>query len=275
MKNIAILLISIFIGLQCFSQAIRRPISARYIGLGAYSLHHVDAFSMTANQASLAQVKNAAAGVYGERRFMLDATNMFTAVVAVPTSKGNFGVQADYFGFKNYNESQLGLAYARSLGSKVDVGIKFNYYNVRIPGYGNGSNVNFEIGTTLHLTDKVHAGIHAYNPVGGKFSKNGEEKLAAIYTFGIGYEPTESFLVTTDVNKEENQPANITASVQYNFKKQFFTRFGVETETGNAFGGAGVAWKLLRLDANVSYHPHLGFSPGLLILVNFNQKENL
>ncbi len=256
------------------SQAVRRPISARYIGMGAYSLNHVDVFSMTANTASLAQVKSSGAGVFAERRFMLDATNMFTAVVALPTSQGNFAVQADYFGFKNYNESQLGLAYSRSLGSKVDVGIKFNYYNVRIPGYGNGSNVNFEIGTVLHLTEKVHAGFHAYNPVGGKFSKNEEEKLAAIYTFGLGYEPTENFLITTDFSKEEDQPANITAALQYNFKKQFFARLGVETETGNAFGGAGVSWKNLRLDANVSYHPHLGFSPGLLLIVNFNQKQD-
>jgi hypothetical protein len=51
-----------------------------------------------------------------------------------------------------------------SLGSKVDVGVQFNYYNVRIAGYGNAPAINFEIGTIFHLTDKLNTGFHAYNP---------------------------------------------------------------------------------------------------------------
>ena len=274
MKSTGLSLLMVLAATMSQAQVLRRPIASRFIGLGAYSSNHVDVFSMTANQASLVKLKQAGVGVYGERRFMLDATNMYTAVIGLPTSQGNFGLQADYFGFKNYNEAQVGLAYARSLGPKVDLGMKFNYYAVSIPGYGTGSNVNFEIGTMLHLTDQIHAGLHAYNPVGGKFSKNKEEKLSGIYTFGLGYEPTENFLVTADVSKEEDQAANITASMQYNFMKRFYARFGVETETGNAFGGAGLSWKLLRLDATVSYHPHLGYSPGLMLIVNFNQKQD-
>src|SRR5664279_4410699 len=102
------------------AQPLRRPVAATYIGLGAYSITHVDAFSFTANQAALAQIKDPAIGVYGEKRFLLDAANMYSAVVVLPTPQGNFGIQADYFGYKNYNESQLGIAYARSLGSKLD-----------------------------------------------------------------------------------------------------------------------------------------------------------
>src|SRR4029078_11428778 len=137
----------------------RHPIAARYIGFGAHSVHHVYGFSFTSKQGSLAQLKTTAGGVYGEKRFLLSAANMYTAVVALPTDEGNFGLQADYFGFSNYNESQLGIAYARSLGSRLDVGVKFNYYSFKIPGYGNSSAVNFEIGAIAHLSDKLHAGI--------------------------------------------------------------------------------------------------------------------
>ena len=142
------------------AQSLRKPVAASYIGLGAYSINHVDVFSFTANQAALAQIKNFSLGVYGERRFLLATTNMYSAVMAVPTEQGNFGLQADYFGYKNYNESQLGIAYARSLGSKLDIGIKFNYYSFRIPAYQNSTSINFEIGAIVHLTDKLHAGIH-------------------------------------------------------------------------------------------------------------------
>lgn len=233
----------------------------------------MDAFSFTSNQAALAQIKNAAIGAYGEKRFLLDATNMYSAVVALPTKQGNFGLQVDYFGFKNYNESQVGIAYARSLGSALDIGIKFNYYSFRIPAYQNSSAVNFEIGAIAHLTDKLNAGVHFYNPVGGNLSKTNNEKLSSIYKFGIGYEASENFLVSAEIVKQEDLPVNVNAGVQYNFAKQFFARVGIASENESPYAGAGVSWDNLRLDVSVSYHPQFGFSPGLMLIVNFKSKE--
>ena len=255
------------------AQSLRRPIAASYIGLGAYSLNHVDVFSFTSNQAALAQIKYPAIGVYGERRFLLDETNMYTTVFALPTKHGNFGIQADYFGFKNYNESQIGLAYARSLGSKFDIGIKFNYYSFRIPTYQNASTINFEIGAIAHLTDKLNVGIHFYNPVGGNLSKTNNEKLGSIYKFGIGYEASENFLISAEIVKQEDLPVNINAGVQYNFQKQFFARVGIATENESPYAGAGVSWNNIRIDVSASYHPQLGLSPGLMVIVNFKTKE--
>lgn len=243
-----------------------------YIGLGAYNIHHVDAFSFTANQAALAQIKSAAIGINGEQRFLLNATNMYSAVVAIPSSYGNFGLQVDYFGFKNYNESQLGIAYARSLGSNLDIGIKFNYYSFRIPTYQSSSTINFEIGTIVHLSEKLHAGIHFYNPVGGNLSKTNDEKLSSIYTFGLGYEPSENFLVSAEIVKQEDLPVEVNAGVQYNFQKQFFVKVGIASANESPYAGAGISWDDLRIDVCASYHPQLGFSPGLMLIVNFKNK---
>lgn len=267
--------IIIFILCTCyvFGQTIREPIAAGYIGLGAYSINHVDAFSFTANQAALAQINSTSVGVYAEKRFLLSSTNLYSAVAVLKTKQGNFGLQADYFGFKNYNESQIGIAYARSLGNKLDVGIKFNYYGFRIPAYGNSSAINFEIGAIAHLSEKLHIGIHAYNPVGGKLSKTENEKLSSVYKFGAGYEASEKFLVSAEIIKEEDKPVNVDVGMQYNFMKQFFLRAGTSTETTNSYVGAGIGWKNFRLDITGGYHPQLGFTPGLLLIINFNKKE--
>ncbi len=273
MRKIYALFILIFAVADLHSQSLRRPLAAPYIGLGAYSINHVDAFSFTSNQAALAQMKNLAMGAYGEQRFLLNATNLYSGVFVFPTSKGNFGVQADYFGFKDYNESQLGIAYARRLGSVLDVGIKFNYYSFRIPAYQTSSTVNFEIGAIAHLTDKLNAGVHFYNPVGGILSKTDNEKLGSVYKFGIGYEPSESFLISGEIVKQEDLPVNVNAGVQYNFLKQFFARVGIASENESPYAGAGISWKNIRLDVSASYHPQLGFSPGLMLIVNFKNKE--
>ncbi len=255
-----------------FGQSVRKPIAAPYTGFGAYSINHVDAFSFTSNQAALAQIKNPVLGVYGERRFLPGVTAMYSSVFVLPSEKGNFAIQADYFGYKNYNESQLGLAYARSLGSNLDIGLKFNYYSFRIPAYQSSDAVNFEIGAIAHLTDQLHVGVHFYNPVGGKLSKTDNEKLGSIYKFGLGYEAGENFFISTEIVKQENLPVNVNAGVQYNFARQFFARMGISSENETPYAGAGVGWNNLRLDLSASYHPQLGLSPGLMLIVDFKSR---
>ena len=274
MKKIYTLFILIFLSVQLWAQSLHKPIAGSYIGLGAYSVNHVDAFSFTANQAALSKQKNMAIGVYGEQRFLLNETNMYSAVFVIPTNDGNFGVQADYFGFKNYNESQLGIAYARSLGRALDVGIKFNYYSFRIPAYQSSSAVNFEIGAIAHLTDKFNIGFHVYNPAGGILSKTNNEKLSSVYKFGMGYEASENLLVSAEIIKQENLPVNIDAGIQYNFQKQFFARVGISSDNGSPYAGAGLSWREIRLDVSASYHPQLGFTPGLMVIVNIKSHDD-
>lgn len=270
MRKTSLFFVFIVLVTEVISQSIRHPVSGSYIGLGAYSKNHVDIFSFTQNQAALAQMNMNGVGVYAEKRFLLAATNFFSAVAVLPTTQGNFGVQADYFGFKNYNESQIGLAYAKSLGNNLDVAIKFNYYSFRIPSYGSSSAVNFEIGAIAHLTEKLNIGLHIYNPVGGKLSKTDNEKLSSIYKFGIGYEASEKFFISSEIIKEEDQPINVDAGIQYNFDKQFFVRAGTSTGSTNSYVGAGISWSNFRLDVTGSYHPQIGFTPGLMLILQFN-----
>jgi hypothetical protein len=268
-KNLLILLLlsSLVLG----AQTVRRPVAASYTGLGAYSKNQVDVFSFTSNQASLAQMKTTSAGIFSERRFWLKELSLYQAAVALPTTSGNFGFKAGYYGFADYNESQIGLAYARKLGEKVDVGVQFNYNGVNISGYGNASAINFEIGAILHLTEKLNAGVHAYNPVGGKLGKSREEKLASVYTFGLGYEASDNFFFSAEVEKEENQSMNVNAGMQYKFLPQLMARAGIATATSNAYFGFGLFIKSIRIDVTVAYHPQLGITPGLLFLFNLPQ----
>ena len=264
------LLIGIILNISISSaQSLRYPVALPYVSLSAYSQQQTYAFSFTGNQGALAQIKKFSIGVYGERRFMLKETSSYTAAMAANTSMGNFGLQVNYAGFTNFNENKIGLAYAKSLGKKVDVGIQFNYYGYRIPGYGNASAINAEAGILLHLSDKLTTGLQVYNPAGGKLGKTGDEKLASAYKVGVGYDASDNFFVSTEVIKEEDKAINVVGGVQYHFAKQFFARVGFLSESSTVFAGAGVGFGNLRLDVAGSYHPQLGFSPGILLLSNF------
>jgi hypothetical protein len=255
-------------------QTLRRPVAAPYIGFGAYSLNHNDVFSFTSNQASLAQMKNVAAGVYGERRFMLSELSNYNAAIALPTRSGNFGLKAGYSGFNSYNETQAGLAYARKLGNKVDIGVQFNYNGIRIAGYGNASAISFEVGSIFHISEKLHTGFHINNPVGGKFGKDQQEKLPSVYALGLGYDASEKFFFSAEVVKEEDQPVNVNAGLQYKFIPQLLARAGMSSATSSAWFGLGLFLRSFRMDVTASYHPQLGITPGLLLIFNFKGKAD-
>ena len=266
---ITIALIGIYGLTPLFGQILRYPISLPYIDLSAYSKEQPDAFSFTANQAALAGIKQKSIGVYSERRFMLAATSAYRLAVEWPNRLGNFGLQMDYAGFKNFNENKIGLAYARNLGSVVAVGIQFDYYGYRVPGYGGASTLNVEAGAIFHFTEQLQGGVHVINPAGARLGKSTGEKLASSYSMGLGYDASSNFFAGAELVKEEDRPVNLIAGIQYHFEKAFFVRLGIETETGAVYAGTGIGWKDLRLDLSASYHPQLGFSPGILMMFRF------
>jgi hypothetical protein len=264
----------LFLNQSSPAQTLRRPVAAPYLGFGVYSPDHGDVFSFIVNQASLAGLKNIAAGIYGERRFLLTELNNYTAAIGLPTHSGNVGMKAVYSGFSEYSETQLGLAYARNLGSKMDIGVQFNYTGIRIAGYGNASAISFEAGGIFHLSDKLHTGFHINNPVGGKFGKDQQEKLPSVYTMGWGYDASAKFFFNLELVKEEDQPINVGAGLQYQFIPQLLVRAGMSSATSTAWIGFGFQFTSIRVDVAASYHPQLGMTPGLLLLFNAQPKAN-
>lgn len=249
-----------------FTQTTHSPLVSYCFSSGAYSKSFQDAFSLISNIGALSTLKNFNAGVYGERRFMLAETGLYTAVVTVPTASGNFALQTDYFGYTAYNESQIGIAYGLPVSEKIGIGAKFNYYHLRIPSYLSASAVNLEIGSVIHISNQLHTGVSVYNPLGSPLGKNTGEKIASVYKAGIGYEMSASFFTQLEVIKEKNRDANVHVAFQYKPLKTLLARAGIFTGTSSGYFGVGYLYRQLRMDVSVSFHQQLGISPGLLLL---------
>lgn len=254
------------------AQSVRTPVSLTYAQLSGYTVKGANAFSFGANQAALANIKYISAGVYGERRFLLSELAHYQAALAIPTSTGNFGVKATYFGSPDNRETSLGLGYGRKLGTKVDIGAQFNYYAVDVSSYGTASTINFEAGLLLHITEQLHAGFHAYNPTGSRLNKGEEERLPAIYSAGLGYEASDKFFVSGEIQKIEDRDMSVNGAMQYSFEEKLFARAGFTSGTSSYFLGLGVMLKTFRLDATATIHPQLGVTPGIMLLFNGKQK---
>ena len=144
---------------------------------------------------------------------------------------------------------------------------------MKIAGYGNASAVNFEAGGILHVTDQFQTGVHIYNPTRASIGKSSEEKLPFIYSFGLGYDASENFFIGAEIQKEEGQPVNVIAGLQYAFDKKLFVRAGISSATSGFYLGAGFLWTGFRIDLAVSLHPSLGATPGMLLVYNSPEKN--
>lgn len=259
-----------FIGMQIIAQNTRSPVVAWYTSSGAYSKNFSAPSSLNGNVASAASIKNFGATVYGEKRFMLSEVGLYSTVIAVPTSSGNFSISANYYGYKEYNESEISVGYARKLNDKIDIGAKFNYFSVRIPLYGKASTFNFDVGAIFHITEQLHSGVNIYNPFSSRLGKNTEEKLIPVYKAGLGYEFSPSFFTSVEVIKEQGESTGIHGSFQYKPITQLFARAGVVTSSNIWYAGIGYLLKDLRFDVTVSIHRQLGISPGILLSYQVN-----
>ena len=266
------LIISMSIELVAYGQTIHHSLTARYTSIGVYSKNFVDIQCVSSNQAALPNVKSIAAAIYSEKRFLLKELNLYSVAACLPVQFGSIGVSAKYFGYNDYNETQVSVAYGKALG-KINIGIQFNYYSLRIQGYGKEALFNIEAGAIMKISEQVFAGLHIFNPTGSAFGNNKIEKLPWVYTAGLGYEASEKVYISAEIIKEEEKPIGINGGLQYVFAKKFFARFGLYTETSNLYFGLGWKWQTFRVDITTNYHPQLGLTPGLLLLFEGINKE--
>jgi hypothetical protein len=234
-------------------------------GITVYDQSGSDAFSFTQNQAALANVHSIQAGIYGERIFLMPELANYLLAIAVPLPVGNIGLCFSRFGSKGYSQSRIGIAYARPIDKKIDIGIQFNYHSIRIEGYGNSAVPGFEIGSIFHFSERFHFGLHTVNPVGGKFGLNREEKLPTIIETGFGYRPSETFFITAILIKQESMPVNVKVGFDYRLHSKIKISAGINSATGAYWFGAGLLLSHLTVSFYSSIHSRLGPTPGLML----------
>lgn len=271
MKRILLLLVLCGHTIYIKAQVLRRPLAAM-AGPSAYSHKQADVLSFIANQAALATLQQFSATIYMERRFGMPELTNYTIVTGLPTKHGNIGVALHRNGFSEYNENSLGLTYARRLGTRVNVGVQFNYHDRQLAGYGHVSMINAEAGVVWHLSEKLHAGMHVIN-AGAARSVN-EEKLPSLYTFGCGYETGNKFFTGIEIIKEEDQPVTVNVLLQYRFIQNCMAAFGISTATSSVWIGARFYWRSFQIGVTASHHNQLGITPGLLFGLNAINKKS-
>jgi long-subunit fatty acid transport protein len=236
-------------------------IGARSAGLGRASVALSDFWSVHNNPAGMALRQQTEAGVYYENRFMMKELSLKSAAFVLPVKFGVLGLSFNQFGFSLFNENKLGLAYARSFGDYLRLGVQLDYLSTRFgEGYESADNVTFEAGVQSNLNEKMVIGAWIFNPVKAKLSSYTDERVPLIMRFGILYNFTDRFSGTAEVEKQSDRKNDLRAGLEYALTNTFFARLGLSTNPEMLTFGTGMDFGRLQLDIAASMHQVLGVS---------------
>lgn len=246
------------------------PEGGRSAALANASVALTDFWSLQNNQAGLAFYNRPAGGIYFENRYMVKELSMKAGGAVMPVKAGVLGLNISYFGYPKYNESKFGLAYARSFGDVLAVGVQLDYLHTSIAeNYGKKGVATFEIGLLSKINKHLSIGAHIFNPIQAKLNDYNNERIPAIIRIGAAYSFDENILVTVEAEKDTQMDPVFKCGLEYRIIEEIYVRGGISTNPGLYSFGFGLDFKKVKIDFSSSVHEVLGYSPQISLIYNF------
>lgn len=214
------------------------------------------------NQAGLSEIQGLNAGVFYQSRFGLPELSTAGLGVAHPLGDGAIGLSYSRYGQTAYRKQKIGLAYARKLGEKLDVGVQFDYIGVWLGGaYGNTTVFTFEGGAIYKANDKITLAAHVFNPVNVKLADFNNEELPSVLRAGLQYKLSERVQINTEVRKRIDQDYSLAVGLQYMPVENLYLRAGASGAPSRLAFGIGYRWSQFQIDIAAIHNQTLGYSP--------------
>ncbi|MBC8475595.1 MAG: hypothetical protein H8D53_04035 [Bacteroidetes bacterium] len=270
MRNLLLLLIYLPTNILAGNDNIH--FGGRSAGMGHASVTLSDVWSSHHNQAGLGWLTKVEAGVFAQNRFLVKEMNYMGFAYAHPVKSGAFALSFTNFGYSQYGESKLGLAYGMKFSERITGGVQINYHNTRVGNnYGSASVLSSEMGLQAKLTSKLELGLHLFNPTQAKLNDFNDERIPTIMRLGIAYTFSNKVFITLEAEKDIDFPANFKAGIEYKANDKIYLRGGIGASPTAATFGVGVYHKGLKFDLASSYHQVLGFIPEVSLTYVFEK----
>lgn len=265
-KLILLILISFCIITKAFPIQDQEIESGKAAAMAKASVTLTDIWSIYHNQAGLGHLKNISVGAFHQSGFIKEQ-NIQGIAFALPTKTGTIGASYSYYGFSQYNEMQVGLAFGRSFSKYFSIGLQLNYLYTQIAGiYGNANSVNFEIGILSQPIDNLFIGAHVYNP---SRSKMGEEEIPTVFNLGVSYLFSEKVLFAIGTEKDLNQDAIFKAGIDYKLIDFVSLQAGISTNPTKYSFGIGFHYERIIAHVGFMNHQTLGYTPSFTLSYGF------
>jgi hypothetical protein len=252
------------------------PVGARSAGMAHASICVNDVWAVQQNQAALATLKNAEAGVFSQIVYPNSKVLMNAVAVASPFKYGVISGTFTRLGFKNlYNESKYGLGYSRQFGKAISAGMQLNYLSTFIGdnNYGSRGTVAVEAGFIAEVIKNLRIGVHVYNPTRSKTAQYNNERVPTILKMGLQYTFSDKVFTSIEVEKDIANKPILKIGAEYRIVKEVYLRGGLSNNPSLNAAGFGIEIKKFNLDFAAAFHPQMGVSPQIGLRYRFEKKQ--
>lgn len=261
MKRSLLLIGLLLFGYHCFSWDLSGIAGARSNAMGNCSVSLSDFWSIQNNPAGMADYRFFGVGLSYENRFFMKELSFYNTALVMPMKIGTLGLSYSRFGFENFNENKLGLAYARSFGSLLKMGLKLDYLMFKFSDdYVKRRTATFEFGIQSDITNDLCIGVYIFNPINVKLKTINNERVPIVFRFGLSYQVTKDFLATSEVEYDSDKSLDCRFGLEYNPSHDFYIRVGVHTNPATASIGAGYTLNRVVIDVSATMNQYTGVS---------------
>jgi hypothetical protein len=219
------------------------------------------------NPAALAFLERLCINLQAENPWCVPELSAGAISICLPVRAGTFALSFSRYGYEAFHESQVGLSFGKSFGSKIKAGFKLDYSRIKqYADYGNLYAIIPSFGIQILPVPGLVVGLQASNPAGQDYYPHGYMKFPVLVKAGLAYQPDPDILFCFELNSEYGCKPVYCGGIEYSFEKQFMIRAGVSSSSYSRYSlGIGYSGKHLKTDFAVSQHPVLGFSPAITL----------
>jgi hypothetical protein len=271
LKFVSILLIINGLSLPLIAQIGYQIVGgASHLSMGGASVSFQGAQAIFHNPAGLVGTTQSTALLTSEIKMGLTDLKPIGCAYISPTSSGVFGFSFQNYSFETYRENKLGIAYARRLSSKFNIGIQLDYLRLKVGEYGTANILTFEIGCNTFITNDLVLSAYVFNPVAAPL--NEAERTPSVFRLGLGYNLNSKVLICLETEKDIDFPASFKFGLAYKPVETLTLRCGFRTAPSMfSFGLGYTIKKQFIVDLALANHPYLGMTPALSLNYVFNK----
>jgi hypothetical protein len=247
------------------------PAGARSSAMGNASVTHTDGFALFNNIAGISEINTFTALFYYDNRFGVPSLDHMGTGLIIPMSYGSIGMSVFRHGDEWYNEHLLGLGYGHRIGI-MSLGVKVNYHQYLIEGFGTRTLGTIELGGVAELSEQLFFGAHIFNINQAMLSKHDSERLPTLMKAGLAYKPSAKVLLCVESEKDLIHTPRFKAGLEYELVQFAYARTGVATNPYTNHLGVGFLLRNLALDYVLNHHHFLGISHHLSVILQIAQK---
>lgn len=220
-----------------------------------------DIWGVAANPASITDIQLPSIQLNHQEHIFTKAVSDQALAFVVPANRQTFGLNLQRYGIPEYHNIKVGIVFTRQFGSKLAIGLRANYHQLKINNYGASTGISLDIGAIYQLSNELCFGFYISNPSSENYNTKAIDITIPTITYiGVAYRTSDKLLIATTISKE-----NVSTGVDYQLIKVIGLRAGVSLNPFTHYFGIGFNISKIVTDFTFTKHPNFGYSPQLTI----------